>query len=234
VNVEVGLAGILRDAFAIAAKDLRTELRSKEILLTMGFFGFLVVLIAAFSFFRGDAPIRAVAAGSLWIAIALSGTLGLGRAFEREREGDCVKALLISPVSRASIYLGKLAGIVCFMLIVELVVVPAVALFFSLDLDAARLVRLAAIVALGTLGYAIVGTLLAASLMRAQSRDVLLAVVVYPVIIPVIIAGVKATTAILEPEIEHEVFRFWLNLLLVFDTVFCVASLWIFEPLIMD
>jgi heme exporter protein B len=223
-----------RDALTILRKDLRTELRSKEIVLTMGFFGFLVVLISAFSFFRGDAPITAVAAGTLWVAIAFSGTLGLGRAFDRERDGDCIKALLLSPVSRASIYLGKLAGIVVFMSVVEVVVVPAVALFFSLQLDATRLGWLVAVIALGTLGYAIVGTLLAASLLRAQSKDVLLAIVLYPVVIPVIIGGVKATSAILAPEILMGELRIWLNVLMVFDLVFLIASLWIFEPLILD
>lgn len=229
-----GLTVVLRDAMTIAAKDLKTEIRSKEILLTMGFFGFLVVLISSFAFFRGDAPMQAVAAGTLWIAIAFSGTLGLGRAFEREREGDCIKALLLTPVSRPAIYLGKLAGIVIFMSVVELIVVPAVGLFFSLNLDLDRTLRLIAVVWLGTLGYAIVGTLLAASLLRAQAKDVLLAIVVYPVVIPVIIAGVKATSAIFEPKLNTELLGIWMNVLAVFDLVFLILSLWIFEPLILD
>lgn len=225
---------VARDAWTIAQKDLRTEIRSKEIVLTMGYFGFLAVLIAAFSFFRGDAPLRAVAAGTLWVAIAFSGTLGLSRAFDREREGDCIKALLLAPVARPAIFLGKLVGIVTFMSIVEVVVFPAVVLFFNLDIDGARAWRLATIIGLGTIGYAIVGTVMAAALLRAQSKDVLLAIVLYPVVIPVIIAGVKATTAILEPEMDAAAFQLWVNVLVVFDMVFLVVSLWIFEPLILD
>ena len=162
----------------------------KEILLTMGIFGLLVVLISAFAFYRGDVPAYALAAGSLWVAIAYSGTLGLGRAFEREREGDCIRALLLSPMPRQAIFLGKLLGIVSFMFVVELVVVPAVVIFFNQSLDIAQLWRLSVVMGLGTFGYGIVGTALAASLLRARTRDVLLAIVIYPVIVPVIMGGV--------------------------------------------
>lgn len=225
---------LIADAWAIAQKDLRLEMRSKEILLTMGFFGFLAVLVLAFAFRRGDAPIEAVAAGSLWVAVSFSGTLGLGRAFDRERENDCIRALLLTPVSRQSIYLGKVLGIVTFMGIVELIVLPAVTLFFNLPVDLERALRTLAILALGTLGYALVGTLLAASLIRSQSRDVLLTVVLYPVIVPVIIAGAMGTNAIFEPTIRYDQLELWMRVLLFFDIVFFVASMWIFEALILD
>ncbi len=231
---DAGFVEVARGALVIAAKDLKTEFRSKEILLTMGFFGFLVVLIFAFAFFRGDAPIAAVAAGILWVAIAFSGSLGLSRVFDRERDGDCIRALLLSPVPRTAIYLGKVLGIFVFMTIVELVVTPAVAFFFNLTLDAERIGLLAAVIVMGTIGYAVVGALLAASLIRAQSKDVLLAIVLYPIVVPVIIAGVKATSAILEPTIATDAVALWLKVLLVFDTVFLIASLWTFEALILD
>ena len=228
------VAVILKVALAIAQKDWQTEFRSKEILLTMGFFGLLVVLISAFAFYRGDVPAYALAAGSLWVAIAYSGTLGLGRAFEREREGDCIRALLISPMPRQAIFLGKLLGIVSFMFVVELVVVPAVVIFFNQSLDLAQLWRLSVVMGLGTFGYGIVGTALAASLLRARTRDVLLAIVIYPVIVPVIMGGVKATTAILQPEMSVVDFELWARILLTFDVVFIVVSFWIFEPLLID
>ncbi|MEE2903679.1 MAG: heme exporter protein CcmB [Myxococcota bacterium] len=228
------VAVILKGALAIAQKDWQTEFRSKEILLTMGFFGLLVVLISAFAFYRGDVPAYALAAGSLWVAMAYSGTLGLGRAFEREREGDCIRALLISPMPRQAIFLGKLLGIVSFMFVVELVVVPAVVIFFNQSLELAQLWRLSVVMGLGTLGYGIVGTALAASLLRARTRDVLLAIVIYPVIVPVIMGGVKATTAILQPEMSVADFELWARILLTFDVVFIVVSFWIFEPLLID
>lgn len=225
---------MIADALRIARKDIRLELRSKEILLTMGFFGFLAVLVLAFAFRRGDAPLAAVGSGSLWVAIAFSGTLGLGRAFERERENDSMRALLLSPVSRNAIYLGKALGIALFMGIVELVVVPAVLLFFTLPVEPERLAALAALCVLGTIGYALVGTLLAASLARSGSRDVLLAVVLYPIIVPVIIAGAMGTNAVFEGEIAWPELMIWIRVLGVFDVVFLIVSLWIFEPLILD
>ena len=229
-----GIVQILADTWTIAAKDVRVELRSKEILLTMGYFGFLVVFVFAFSFYRGDAPISAVSAGILWVSIAFAGTLGLGRIFEREREGDCIRALLLSPVARPSIYLGKAFGVLAFMFGVELVVFPSIVFFFNLPLEPVRLTWIALTVLLGTIGYTVVGTLLAAMLLRARSQDVLLAVIFYPLILPVLIVGVKSTGALLEPEIVWSELGMWLRLLLLFDIVFLVAGLWIFEPLVMD
>ena len=231
---EAGFGEVLRDAWFIAEKDLRVEYRSKEILLTMGYFGLLVVLIFSFAFFKGSAPISAVAAGIIWVTIAFSGTLGLGRVFEREREGDCIRALLLTPVARPAIYLGKALGVFVFMVSVECIVLPAVVFFFNLPLETERLWRLGATVLVGTVGYAIVGTLLAAMLLRAHSKDVLLAIVFYPIILPVLVVGIKATTALLEPEMDITQFGLMLRVLLFFDVVFLIASLWMFEPLLID
>jgi heme exporter protein CcmB len=237
-EVDSGFLTVLKDSLVIAGKDLKVEWRSKEILLTMGYFGFLVVLIFSFAFFSGEAPISAVAAGILWVSVAFAGTLGLGRAFEREREGDCIRALLLSPVARPAIYLGKAMGLFLFMVVVELVVVPAVIFFFNVPEGAAfglgRLWRLSLTVGLGTLGYAIIGTLLAAMLLRAHAKDVLLAIIFYPIILPVLVIGVKATTALFEPEMQLEQFGLLLRVLLFFDVIFLVASLWMFEALLMD
>jgi ABC-type transport system involved in cytochrome c biogenesis permease component len=160
--------------------------------------------------------------------------VGLSRAFDREREGDSIRALLLTPIARPAIYLGKAAGIALFMGITEVVILPAVLLFFSVPIDLERISALAGLTALGTLGYAIVGTLLAASLMRASSRDVLLSVVLFPVIVPVIIAGAMGTNALLEPAISWPDLTLWTRVLIAFDAVFLVASLWIFEALILD
>ncbi|MFO0725003.1 MAG: heme exporter protein CcmB [Myxococcota bacterium] len=225
---------LLRHAITIAKKDLEVELRTKEILLTMGFFGLLSVLVLAFAFRRGDAPLAPVASGSLWVAIAFSGTVGLSRAFDREREGDSIRALLLTPIPRTAIYIGKAVGIALFMLLTELVIVPAVLLFFNAPIDLERIGMLLVLAVLGTSGYAIVGTLLAASLMKASSRDVLLSVVLFPVIVPVIIAGAMGTNALFETTVSWPDLTLWTRVLIAFDAVFLVASLWIFEPLILD
>lgn len=233
--VRSGLVEGLRDALTIAAKDLRVELRSREILLTMGYFGFLVVLVFAFSFSGGrKVPAAPLVAGILWVSVALSGTLGLGRAFEREREGDCMRALLLSPIARPAIYLGKAIGVLLFMLVVEAIVVPAVFFFFNLQPAVDTIGPVLLTLGLGTVGYAILGTLLAAMLSRARAKDVLLAVVFYPLVLPVLIVGVKATTALLDPLEPTDALGTWLRLLTVFDVAFGLVALWVFEPLVTD
>lgn len=229
-----GFVSILRDGWIVTKKDLRVELRSKEILLTTAYFGFLVVLVFSFSFFHGDAPIPAVAAGILWVALAFAGTLGLGRVFEREREGDCIRALLLTPIARPSLFLGKALGVFLFMLVVEAVVVPAVFFFFNLPITGDRATKLALVLLLGTVGYSVIGTLLASMLLRAQAKDVLLTIVLYPVVLPLLIVGVKATAALFDLAGELSDFSVWLRVLVAFDVVFLVVSLWIFEPILVD
>ncbi|HEY3354960.1 MAG TPA: heme exporter protein CcmB [Polyangia bacterium] len=214
-------------------KDLVVEVRTREIVYTMLVFAVLVVLVFAFAFVREGQASPDVAAGILWIATAFSGTLGLGRALDREREGDTLRALLLSPADRPAIYLGKLLGIVVYMLIAEAVIAPLIAVLFDAPF-ASRPGTLAALLVLGTLGFAAVGSLFAAMLMRARSRDVLLAIVLYPLTVPVIIAGVLGTAALCQSPPNDADARMWLKMLGVFDVVFVTLSLWIFEPLLTD
>lgn len=228
-----GLFTVLRDALEIAKKDLRLEWRSKEILLTTGYFGLFVVLVFSFSFVAG-AEEEAVVPGILWVALAFSGSLGLGRVFDRERDGDCIRALLLAPIARPSIYLGKVLGVLVFMTAVMAIVLPAVIFFFNLRLTWNLFGYLFVCVGLGTIGYSVVGTLLAAMLSRARSKDVLLAIVLYPLILPMLIIGVQATGVLLEPEPDLTEMSVYLRVLGLYDVVFLVANLWIFEPLLMD
>ncbi len=172
-------------ALLVLKKDFAIELKSYEILSTTLFFAVSCVAIFSFAFVReGQAPVDA-AAGILWIAIAFSGTLALGRTFERERYGETLKALLLAPAPRPAIYLGKLLGIMTLLFATELIVVPMVAFLFSAPFFE-RPLLLVALLALGTLGYASVGTLFAAMLVRARTRDVMLPILLYPITIPVI------------------------------------------------
>lgn len=212
------------------AKDLRLEWRSKEIIYTTSLFSALLVIIFSFAFSDGARPIPGAAAGLLWIAISFAGTLGIGRFFEREREGETVRALLLSPMSPAAIYAAKLLAMVVFMIATTAVVLPMLILFFRLELPEPALFFL--IVFLGILGYAAVGSLFAAGLMKARSRDVLLGILTYPIALPVIIAGAKGTAAltIAQPDIASAFI--WLKLMAGFDIVFIILSLWVFGPLI--
>ena len=224
---------MLRAIWLIVRKDLTVEVRSREIAYTTLFFAVSCVLVFAFSLVQEGRAAEGVGPGVLWMAIMFAGNLALGRTFERERQSETLRALMLVPTPRPAVYLGKLTGIVALLMAAEVVLVPLVALLF----DSAMLVRpfwLAAVVATGTIGFAAVGTLFAAMLVRARSRDVLLPVLLYPITVPVIIAGVRATTALVQPDVDEAVVRFWLALLLAFDVVFVTLALWTFEPLMTE
>ena len=233
-NVHHGLLAVFgRVVWLVLRKDVMVEVRSLEIAYTMLFFAVSCVLVFAFALVQeGRAP-EDGAAGILWISIAFAGTLALGRTFERERQSETLRALLLAPAARPAIYVGKLLGIVALLVAGEIVLVPLVALLFQAPLLAQPL-WLAVILLTGTVGFAAVGTLFAAMLVRARSRDVLLPVLLYPITVPVIIAGVRATAALLQPDVDTDIVRFWLALLVCFDIVFVTLALWTFEPLMTD
>lgn len=224
---------LLRTIWLVTRKDLLIELRSREILYTTVFFAVSCVLVFAFGFVQeGQAP-EGAAAGILWIAVAFSGTLALGRTFERERQTDTLRALLMAPADRPAIYLAKLCGVLILLFAVEALIVPLIALMFQAPVFRHPLM-LAALLAAGTVGFAAVGTLFAAMLIRARSRDVLLPVLLYPMTIPVIIAGVRGTAALLQAETDVASARAWLSILFFFDVVFLTLALWTFEPVMTD
>lgn len=221
--------GFFRTVWTIARKDLVIEARSRELAYTTLFFAVSVVLVFSFSFVVEGVALTDAAAGILWVSIAFAGTLALGRTFERERQSDTLKALLLSPVERPAIYVGKLVGVLLLMLVVEAVVTPVVGLLFQAPIDRAPLL-LVGLLLTGTLGFAAVGTLFAAMLIRAQSRDVLLPVLLYPITVPLVIAGVRGTAAIFAAEPNLAVAQAWLSMLVFFDAVFLTLALWVFGP----
>ena len=226
------MTGFLTAVSVIVRKDLLVEARTREILFTTLFFAVACVLVFAFGFVREGRAVTDAAAGILWIAIAFSGTLALGRAFERERHGETLRALLIAPIDRPALYVGKLIGILILMAAVEAIVVPMVALMFQAPLFDHAWLMVALLVA-GTIGFAAVGTLFAAMLMRTRSRDVMLPVLLYPITIPVIIAGVRGTAALLEAD-GLPMARAWLAMLVAFDVLFVTLALWTFEPVMTE
>ena len=223
----------LRVAWIVMRKDLTVEVRSREILYTTVFFAASCVLVFAFALVREGRPMEDAAAGILWIAIAFSGTLALGRTFERERQAETLRALMLAPSDRPAIYVGKLLGILILLGVVEAVLVPMVGLLFNASFGA-RPFWLLLLLSAGTLGFTSVGTLFAAMLVRARSRDVLLPVLLYPITIPVIIAGVRGTAALLQATPDEPMARFWAALLVFFDVVFVTLALWTFEPLMTE
>jgi heme exporter protein B len=222
-----------RVAWLVVRKDLTVEVRSREVLYTTAFFAVSCVLVFAFALVREGRPLEDAAAGILWIAIAFAGTLALGRTFERERHTETLRALLLAPASRPAIYVGKLVGILALLAVVEAVLVPLIGLLFHAPILASPLLMLA-LLATGTAGFAGVGTLFAAMLVRARSRDVLLPVLLYPITIPVIIGGVRGTAALFQPVPDEQMALMWIGVLAFFDVVFLTLSLWTFEPLMTD
>ncbi|HKE13641.1 MAG TPA: heme exporter protein CcmB [Kofleriaceae bacterium] len=226
----------LRHVATIAGKDLRVELRSREIIFNMAFFAAMIVVLFSFAFLKEAKSglmvvVAEVTPGFVWIAVLFSATIGMGRAFDRERESDTMRGLLLSPAPRAAIFLGKAAGLFLLMAMVEVVVVPMVWLFFGSPLFDDP-VAMGSLVVLATAGVAVIGSVFAAMLMRTRARDVLLPVVLYPILVPLFIAAIKGTSAILGDMPDDA--WFWIRFLLVYDALFVVTALWTFESVVIE
>lgn len=223
---------------AVLAKDLRIELSTGEILTTTAFFAVLVAVLEAVSLSTGPDATTRVAPGALWLAIAFSSVLALGRSWQREREESAFMGLLVSPIPRAAIWCGKALGILAFVLAVELVLVPLVALLFHVDLPGVALPLLAVMLP-GTIGVAATGTLFGAMTVRTRARDLLLAAVMFPLLSPALLASVAATrecfyaSATGQPVDLGEV-RDWLVILGVYDIVAIVGAVTMFGALLDD
>ncbi|MBI5293505.1 MAG: heme exporter protein CcmB [Chloroflexi bacterium] len=218
----------LRATFAIVRKDLTAEVRSKELVSALLVFSLLVVLIFNFALELDKAARENVAAGVLWVTFTFAGTLGLNRAFAAEKDRGSFDGLLLAPVDRAAIYFGKLIGALIFMLTVEAIVIPVFSLLYNINLFRPLLLL---VVLLGTFGYAVVGTLLASMAMHTRARDVMLPILLFPVAIPVIIAAVKASAGILLASDWGEIAP-WINLLVVYDTIFIAIAYMVFDYLV--
>lgn len=223
--------GFASQVARIAAKDLAIEWRSREILATSAFLAVVVVLIFSFAFVVGGTPPSPpVTAGILWVAIIVSGSVGLGRTFDRERDGEAIRALLLSPVPRGAIYAGKLLATIVLMCGVEILVGLLAGLFFSASF--AHVGRVALLLGLGTVGFAAVGCVFSAALLRSKSRDVLLSTLLYPIVVPILIAGARGTAHLLEPTADLDAAVFWTQFLLSVDVIFLIVGFWAFEPVI--
>jgi len=223
--------GFLRQVVHVAAKDLRVEWRSREVLATMTFLAVVVVLIFSFAFVvEGARPPAPVVAGILWVAVVVSGTVALSRAFDREREGEAIRSLLLSPAPRSAIYIGKLAATAALMLMAETVLTGLCMILFAPNVE--EIARVALLLALGTVGFAAVGCIFSAALLRARGRDALLATLLYPIIVPIVIAGARGTAQLLDLKPDLEGARFWTQFLFALDILFVTAGVWAFEPVV--
>src|SRR5512136_765465 len=190
-----GFKPYIRSLAAIVWKDLAAELRSRELLSAMLVFALLVILVFNFAL-ELDAQARAtVTAGVLWVTFAFAGTLGLTRSMAMEKDRGCLDGLLLAPVDRSAIYFGKVIGNLIFMLLVEAIVLPVYTVLYSINLFIPGLLM---VILLGSIGYVAVGTLLSSMAVQTRTRDVLLPILLFPLVIPVMIAAVKASTGFLQ------------------------------------
>jgi heme exporter protein B len=224
---------LLSQAGRVAWKDLRVELRSKEIVMTMIFFATLLIVIYAFAFKNDPKTARAAVPGMLWVSLAFTGTIALGRAFDRERENDTMRALLLAPVPRLAVFLGKAVAMTALILAVAIVCVVLLAVWLNAPL-LAHPGELALVVTLGAIGIAFVGSVFSATLLKVRSRDVLLPVILYPLLIPLFVAGTNATAQLVSDHPNPDVAWFWIQFLGIYDAVFLVLSLWTFESLVIE
>ncbi len=217
----------LNQVFLLLRKDLLLEMRRRESLLTMFFFGTLLLFIFHFSFDLVPERVAEMTPALLWLAFLFTGTLGLAQLFEGERGNHCLDALLLSPMDRGALFLAKTGFNFILMVLVEIVVIPLFWILFNLrswDIVPALFM----ITLLGTIGFCVLGTLLSAVTLTARARELLLPLVLFPLMIPVIMATIRCMETILRTGELGDALP-WLRLLLGFDVIFLTVGVLIFD-----
>lgn len=211
---------------AIVFKDIVIEMRSKESISSMLMFGILVLVIFLFAFESRGLEKGMVGPGELWVAYSFAAILGLNRSLAMELDNDCLQGLLLAPLGRGELYIGKVASNFAFMMIAELVVLPVFFILNNLNFDR-RFFGIAGVSVLGTLGIAAVGTILSTISGNTRMKEVMLPILQIPLTVPVVIAAVEATSQIMNndtPEISA-----WLTILAGFSIVYLTVSYLVFE-----
>ena len=205
---------------AILWKDILLETRTKETVIPILVFSFLVIVVFSFVIDPKPTLIQAVAPGILWVAFTFAGLLGLNRSFTMEKEQGCIEGLMMCPVGRDLLYLGKMFGTFIFILLVELLMLPVFAVVFNIPLFEPGLLL---IILLATFGFASVGAIFSAIAINTKAKEVLLPILFFPVAAPVIIAATEATRAVLAGDSIGDYSR-WLQLMAAFDVMFVVIA----------
>ena len=215
---------------ALLWKDLLLELRTKDIVVSVLLFALLVIVVFNFAIDPTPDMVAVVAPGILWVAFTFGGVLGLTRSFALEKEGGSLHGLMLAPVGRDAIFFGKMLGNFLFMMLVEVIVFPIFAVLFDLSLVMPGLIPAAL---LATLGFATVGTVFSAMAVNTRSREVMLPLLFFPVVLPVIVAAVEASGVIIRGEGGSDLTR-WIPLLAVFDAIFIVVCPLAFNVVIQE
>lgn len=213
---------------AVVWKDLQAEFRSRELFSAMLVFSLLIILIFNFALELDIRTRQSVTAGVLWATFAFAGTLGLNRSLAIEKDRGCLDGLLLAPVDRSAIYFGKVISNLTFMLIVEVIVLPVYSVLYNINLFQPGLLL---VILLGSIGYASVGTLLSTMSVQTRTRDILLPILLFPVVIPVLLAAVKASSGLLTGSSLAEV-AVPINLLIAYDIIFVSVAFMVFDSVV--
>jgi heme exporter protein B len=220
----------LAQLVVIVRKDLLIEAKSGEVVMTSTFFALLVVILASLSFYSGPEARRTIASGVIWISIAFAAVLALARSWQRERQESALDALLVAPVKKSAVFAGKALVIMFFLGLVEVVVIAVAALLLVLDLGRYG-PGLLVIAMFATPGVAAAGTLFGSMTVRTQARDLMLAIVLFPLLSPTLLAAVAATRELLGGASVAELGDYF-KLMGVFDVTFASGGLALFGTLI--
>lgn len=222
------LTAFFRVIASIIWKDLTVELRSRELLTAMLVFALLVVLIFNFALELDVKNRTGVTPGILWVTFTFAGTLGLNRSMAIEKDRGCLDGLLLVPVDRSAIYFGKFISNLAFMVIVEIIILPVYSALYNVNLFHPGLLL---VILLGSIGYMAAGTLLAAMSVQTRTRDMLLPILLFPVVVPVLVAAVKSSGGFLQGSELAEILP-WLNLLIAYDVIFIAIALMLFDYIV--
>jgi len=224
---------ILRQALSVARKDLAIEIRTKESLNAAGAFAVVILLLFSFAFDPGPDTLREMAGGLLWLVFAFAGALVFSRGFARETPNECLDVLLSSPLSGASLLLGKAIANFAMLIALELVSLAVFGIFYNVHWTG-RLAALSAVCCLGTWGISMVGAVFGAMTVNLRLRELMLPVVIYPLLIPLLIAAIEITNAVLTNQPLDATQLLWGRILLVFDAVFTALALALAETILVN
>ncbi|HMF79279.1 MAG TPA: heme exporter protein CcmB [Bryobacteraceae bacterium] len=224
---------MLRQALSVARKDLSIELRTKESLNASIAFAISILLLFSFAF---DAVLQDTvnfAAGLLWLVVAFAGALVFNRGFARELPNECLDALLASPLSAASLVIGKALANLAMLLVVELVSLVVFGIFFNVHWTTHPLF-LAILFLLATWGISLLGAVFGALTVNLRLRELMLPVIIYPVLVPLLIAAIEITNTLLSIQPVGATEFAWGKMLVVFDIVFTALAVFLADTILVN
>ncbi|MCS7041968.1 MAG: heme exporter protein CcmB [Bryobacteraceae bacterium] len=221
----------LRQAWTVAQKDLRSEFRTKEALNASLSFALVILLLFSFAFDPTAEMTREISGGLLWLVFAFAGALLLNRSFARELENDCLDVLVVSPVPAAALFLGKALANYILLLGIEAVCLPVFGVFYNADWTR-QPAWLAIVILLATWGITIIGTMFSALTVNLRLRELMLPMLVYPMLIPCLMAAMQLTTALMAGQAPSGDQLAWVRMLVGFDIIFTALSVALVETVL--